>query len=195
MLLWEWLSFARKIMWLKNSPSFESISKRLFTESTWIFTVRRSEWKAQWLFHWASWHKEKLWLKPQQKLMFTTGAPYLVLWSLSLGSVGLILHLCLHSSCIYAYTYITEIQRYTVSLYVTHWNQNTAMFKITFLNYFKIRTSMSYTFNLCPQGDKEILHWGKKTESKVYHMLNKKKKKIFTKTLWKLLQNSTNQLM
>lgn len=37
---------------------------------------------------------------------------------------------------------------------------------------------MSYTFNLCPQGDKEILHWGKKTESKVYHMLNKKKKNI-----------------
>lgn len=40
---------------------------------------------------------------------------------------------------------------------------------------------MSYTFNLCPQGDKKTLHQGKKIKSKLYHILNQRQKKSIHK--------------
>lgn len=35
-------------------------------------------------------------------------------------------------------------------------------------------TGTGYTFNLCPQGDKNALDRGKKIKGKVYHMFHKK---------------------
>lgn len=133
-LLWEWLLVTYKRMWQENSHFFFwSISKDFSHKAlaSQQRVVRRGEWRAWWLFQQILWHKEKRWIKLQQKLCSPWHhIRYLVLWSLNLRSVGLIFYLSPH-------IHNKEIGRHTVFLSVSHWYQNKAKFKIKSKNSLK----------------------------------------------------------